>query len=184
MNNWNAIKRFYAAWDRSIQQTSRDQWAMDPYEWENGMLRMTPIEEALWADIRNNDAVFYPQYPVAGCFLDFANPAAKVAIECDGAAYHTDKEKDARRDARLARLGWRVYRITGRDCKTESDPETGNPGIAFRFVRDICNTHSLRRGSTGVQQDREWLDMAESFAEPIMRSMRIRHEIRQMLRAA
>ena len=57
----------------------------------------------------------YPQWPQCGFFLDFANPVARVAIECDGREFH-DSVKDGRRDAILEAEGWTVYRLTGRDC--------------------------------------------------------------------
>jgi very-short-patch-repair endonuclease len=100
VNNWKAIKEFYERNADAILSEPRNEWAIDPYAWAP-FVEMTPIEEWLWGDIRAANAVFYPQWPVGGVFLDFANPVAKVAIECDGAAYHTDKEKDAARDTRL-----------------------------------------------------------------------------------
>jgi hypothetical protein len=180
MNNWNAIRRFYKAWDPVLLNHRQDEWAMDPYEWDNGMIRMTHIETWLWADIRNNSAILYPQYPVGGVFVDFANPVAKVAIECDGAAYHQDKAKDEARDGRLRAMGWSVYRITGSDCRTESDEETGEPGRAYVFVRDICDHHNIRRNSI-EDDDGPWIQMANSFTEEVLFSMRVRADIRNML---
>ncbi|PZX29445.1 uncharacterized protein DUF559 [Cupriavidus phytorum] len=53
--------------------------------------------------------------------MDFGNPVIKIAIECDGAQYH-DAGKDAKRDAELLEMGWRVIRIPGWKClKTGED---------------------------------------------------------------
>lgn len=142
-NDWNRIRAHYARVGPRIMAKQRDEWALDPYAWDNGMIRMTPIEAWFWADIREVSAIFYPQFPVAGVFLDFANPVAKVAIECDGAAYHLDKEKDRQRDQRLQALGWTVHRISGRDCATESDYETGRLSKAGVFVRRIVLEHGI-----------------------------------------
>jgi hypothetical protein len=147
MNDWQAIKAHYQRVNTMILAEQKNEWAIDPYAWDNGMIRLTPIEEWLWADIRQLDAVLYPQYPVCGVFVDFGNPVAKVAIECDGAAYHLDKEKDARRDRMLGNDGWRVYRITGRDCRTEFDEATMTPGFAAKFVRLIGDWHGIRRAA-------------------------------------
>ncbi|MEK6884412.1 MAG: DUF559 domain-containing protein [Nanoarchaeota archaeon] len=77
----------------------------------------TPIEEAMWMNIRTfGKCPMYPQYPVRKYFVDFGNPVVKVAIECDGKQYHTDKEKDLNRDKALLEAGWMVYRINGADC--------------------------------------------------------------------
>lgn len=77
----------------------------------------SPIEEQTWQAIRCfGKAPFYPQYPVGRYFVDFGNPHIKVAIECDGAKWHQDKEKDKNRDLELKKMGWKVYRISGSDC--------------------------------------------------------------------
>lgn len=137
-----ALREFYANANFEIMQARSFEWGIDPYEVD--WLRVfTPIEFALWQDIRQEGLVMYPQYPVAGFFLDFANPLLKVAIECDGAAYHLDKAKDAARDAKLNSLGWVVYRISGRDCKTDFDAETNEPGAARLLVRRVAAQHDV-----------------------------------------
>lgn len=145
MNQWEAIKRHYDQVTPTILAGPKDDWAIDAYAWDGLGFFMTPIEDWLWQDIRQSNSVFYPQYPIAGFFVDFANPKARVAIERDGAAFHLDKEKDAARDATLAALGWTVYRITGRQCRTEQDEETGESGYARKFINEIADRHGLRR---------------------------------------
>jgi very-short-patch-repair endonuclease len=76
---------------------------------------LTPIEAAVWSDIRCAGLPFLPQIPALNYFLDFADPFKKIAIECDGKEWH-DAEKDAKRDARLKAEGWTVYRIPGWKC--------------------------------------------------------------------
>lgn len=137
-----ALREFYANANSEILQAQSNEWGIDPYE-VDWLKVFTPIEYALWQDIRQEGLVMYPQYPVAGFFVDFANPRARVAIECDGAAYHTDAAKDSARDTKLRSFGWSVYRITGRDCKTDTDPETMQIGAARAFVRSICSRHTV-----------------------------------------
>jgi very-short-patch-repair endonuclease len=145
VNDWTRIRAFYRENDAEILKEERCDWGIDAYAWDNGMLDMTPIERWLWHDIRGCNAIFYPQYPVGRYFVDFANPKAKVAIECDGHAYHLDKEKDRLRDAELEAMGWTVYRITGSDCATEYDEETRTPSRARDFVKGIAERHRLSR---------------------------------------
>lgn len=77
----------------------------------------TPIEDDTWHAIRSNGRIpLYPQYPVLKYFTDFANPYLKIIVECDGADYHLDWEKDNNRDYELMEAGWKVYRISGSDC--------------------------------------------------------------------
>ena len=78
--------------------------------------------------------------------MDFANPAAKVCIECDGSQWHKDAEKDAIRQRNIEAKGWTMYRITGRDCKTDSDPETGARSAAREFIDRIAANHPVSRG--------------------------------------
>lgn len=121
-NSWAELAKHYEAAHDEIMAAPRHQYGIDPYAWDEGKgwVWMTPIESAIWSDIRCVGIVMYPQYPACGFFLDFANPRAKVAIECDGREFH-DREADSRRDARLALDGWRVYRLTGRDCLKNDD---------------------------------------------------------------
>lgn len=76
---------------------------------------MTPIEAAVWSDIRCAALPFFPQMPVLRYFLDFADPFKKIGIECDGKEWH-DAAKDAERDANLQSIGWIIYRIPGWKC--------------------------------------------------------------------
>lgn len=161
-NNWQLIKEFYDIFGPKILRGVKNEWAIDAYAWDTGLVRMTPIENWFWQDIRQANAVLYPQYPVAGCFLDFANPVAKVGIECDGYAYHLDKEKDRQRDARLGRLGWTIYRITGADCFKEFDEEERRLSPAAKLMQEICETHGIsrnsRQGRSGFVDIRSLLD--------------------------
>lgn len=42
--------------------------------------------------------------------------------------------------------GWTMYRITGRDCKTDSDSETGAKSAARAFIDRIAANHPVSRG--------------------------------------
>lgn len=57
-------------------------------------------------------------YPVGGYKVDVGFPAAKVAIEADGWAFHSDQEDfqtDRERQNNIALLGWQVLRFTWLD---------------------------------------------------------------------
>jgi very-short-patch-repair endonuclease len=181
-NNWRAIRAFYRAAQPYILEAGANEWGMDPYEWSQfGMVHLTPIEEWLWSDIRACDAVLYPQFPVMRYFADFANPVAKVAIECDGAAFH-DEKKDEIRDRNLRDAGWTVYRFPGWMCRTDSDEETGAPGEARRLMREICDRHGIGRFSRTAEQDRRLergRDLREMLIECIDRSAAIRAAVKE-----
>lgn len=57
-------------------------------------------------------------------YLDLADEATMVAIELDGAAYHDDalaRERDRRRDALLATLGWVTLRFSSRRLHRDAE---------------------------------------------------------------
>lgn len=142
------IRSYYAKHHEAMMASGRE-WFGDPYQWDfEAGIRLTPIERALWHDIRAEDAVLYPQLPVGRFFVDFGNPVARVAIECDGERWHTDKDRDAQRESEIKAIGWAVYRISGRDCFTDLGPiEDDNgrirhhAGAARLFIRDIVAAH-------------------------------------------
>jgi very-short-patch-repair endonuclease len=153
MHNWDAIEAFYAQHHDQIMQ-SANEWGVTPYSWEvDAGVTFTPIESALWSDIRMEGAIFYPQYPVFGYFVDFANPVAKVAIECDGKEFHQDKAKDALRDANLAKNGWKVYRFTGSECMKDCREYYNDDGVLVvelapvqKMLHELVKAHKLRIG--------------------------------------
>lgn len=143
-NKWNEIRAHYAAHEKRILSCSANRWAIDPYLWDQGkgMIFMTPIEENFWADCRDADLILYPQYPACGYFIDFANPVAKVGIECDGKAFHLDSERDARRQSVLERAGWSIFRITGRECNENWDED--RPPAGRRLAELIGRNHGIK----------------------------------------
>lgn len=143
-NNWANIRAHYKRVTPLILDCPKNEWATDPYEWDSIGIYFTPIETWLWHDIRATDVVLYPQYPVGKCFVDFANPKAKVAIECDGAAFH-DEVKDAHRDAQMRAAGWTVYRISGKDCRDGAGTESEERSKAREFIKRIAANHNIGR---------------------------------------
>jgi very-short-patch-repair endonuclease len=91
----------------------------------------------MWSFIRQHGGIFYPQYPLLNCFIDFANPKAKVGIECDGAAYH-DIKKDAKRDRLFEEHGWIIYRFKGSECVKDLTSDT---------VKNLIDLHGVKRGA-------------------------------------
>jgi hypothetical protein len=157
----NAIKALYEFVKPDLLAEPAHRWAHGPYlvDWVS---IFTPIEAALWNDIRCVGAVLYPQYPVGRFYVDFGNPVAKVAIECDGIAYHLDKVADAARQREIEAAGWTVYRITGRDCFTDGrlvydddGCESYEEGAALKFITDISRAHRLSPRFIRTEDDDE-----------------------------
>ena len=150
-DRFDALRGYYRLAAPEIAAEPAHRWALDPYE-VDWLALFTPIECALWADIRITGAVLYPQFPVGRYFADFANPRARVVVECDGAAFHVDAAKDAARQRDIEALGWTVYRLTGKECVSLPSPRFDDdgaeldgeePSMATRFVDDIAARHAL-----------------------------------------
>jgi very-short-patch-repair endonuclease len=75
---------------------------------------LTPSEARLWAAIhrRQLGVQFRRQVIVGGKFIaDFLAAGAKLIVEVDGPDHERRRAADARRDAKLQRLGYRVLRL-------------------------------------------------------------------------
>ena len=74
---------------------------------------LTETEQMLWRRISGKQlgVAFKRQVPVDRYILDFVAPAAKLVVEVDDRTHEFRRTADARRDHKLARLGYRVLRI-------------------------------------------------------------------------
>jgi very-short-patch-repair endonuclease len=52
------------------------------------------------------------QVVVGGYIADFAASSVRLVVEVDGGCHVGRERNDAKRDARLARAGWRVVRVS------------------------------------------------------------------------
>src|SRR5687768_16398040 len=70
-------------------------------------------EQALWVALRSGQlgTPFRRQYPIGHFVADFAAPQARLVVEVDGRSHEQRRTADARRDRKLARLGYRVLRL-------------------------------------------------------------------------
>jgi very-short-patch-repair endonuclease len=77
----------------------------------------SPIERQLYDTLRILGYYVQTQVPCGKYRIDLALPVYKIAIECDGKAYHStpeQKTRDRRKDAYLRKNGWKVLRFSGR----------------------------------------------------------------------
>jgi very-short-patch-repair endonuclease len=139
------IREAYSLLMPRILERARYAKTISPYfiVWD-----FSPIEFNAWTQIRALALPFYPEVPVLGFFLDFADPYRKIGIELDGKDYH-DAVKDAERDRKLNEAGWEIFRITG--------------SMANRWMEDELPDHLRRVDEEGGTQDeederREWDD--------------------------
>ena len=90
------------------------------------MIRMTSLEQSMYKTLLNMQIPFkkWIQFPLGKYKTDFAIPAIKLAVECDGEYWHRQpqaKAHDQKRDSELARFGWTVVRYKEIDIKGNMD---------------------------------------------------------------
>lgn len=87
-----------------------------------GVFWMSPIEFELYEAMRREGLSPIPQFCIKGFFVDFAFPDVDVAIEADGAAYHSGerRDRDRKRDSIIRRAGWTVKRFQGTTIHNKS----------------------------------------------------------------
>ena len=83
----------------------------------------SPLERDVHEALREQCIEAEPGVVVDRYRLDLAvrRGAAMVDIECDGAPFHGDDERDAERDRALREMGWAVVRFSGRRIKHRLD---------------------------------------------------------------
>jgi very-short-patch-repair endonuclease len=107
---------------------------------------LNPFEADVYDALRARDIPLVPQWGVSSYRLDFAaqhpqKPGQFVlAIECDGATYHsapTARDRDRLRQQHLEALGWRFHRIWSQDWFTKRTNEIDRAVRAFELaIRD------------------------------------------------
>lgn len=96
------------------------EFAYAPNEWLESTLAVnpkaeSPFEQAVYADLVRLGFTVIPQVPVGHYRIDLVAEGidARVAIECDGDAYHQDAAADLSRQIVLERCGWKFVRVRG-----------------------------------------------------------------------
>lgn len=91
---------------------------------ETGKATDSPFEDEVLAALKDRNYLVEPQVGTAGYFIDLAvkdpeRPGRYIlAIECDGASYHSSRsarDRDRLRQGVLEGLGWRFHRIWSTD---------------------------------------------------------------------
>lgn len=93
-------------------------------------IRLTSLEQIMKKMLMGMKQVYnfpfepFAQYPLGRYRADFAMPQIKLAIECDGQAWHSHPDKKAQdqmRDAELAKYGWTTVRFSEIDLKENAE---------------------------------------------------------------
>ena len=118
----NAGARGYVR-DKRTENTVRRAWRLEQCAWVNRQ-SLTVSELRLWAELKGRKlgVQFRRQVPLAGRFIvDFCAPSVRLVVEVDGGCHAVRPKADARRDAVLAELGYRVVRVYAGRVMTDLD---------------------------------------------------------------
>jgi very-short-patch-repair endonuclease len=108
----------HKATGRRIQEEAAARPESKRVETPFGVFWMSPIEAELYDAMRKDGLSPNPQFRIEAYYVDFAFPDVKLAIEADGAAYHSDnrKERDRKRDGFLWSRGWTTIHNKAGNC--------------------------------------------------------------------
>lgn len=116
---------------------------------ESGRPTDSPFEDQVLVALSERGYLLEPQVGTAGYFIDMAvrDPELPgryiLAIECDGAAYHSSRsarDRDRLRQGVLEGLGWRFHRIWSTDWFRNSAHETQRAVDAIEEARLALST--------------------------------------------
>jgi len=132
-----------------------------PEEEQTGDVALNPFEADVRDALEARGIETRPQFGASRYRIDLVamhpgKPGRPVlAIECDGAAYHssaTARDRDRLRQAHLQRLGWRFHRIWSTDWFYEREQETERARAAYEeAVRwaDLSDSDAVPASTTG-----------------------------------
>ncbi|SFK12197.1 Very-short-patch-repair endonuclease [Halobacillus dabanensis] len=95
---------------------NRFQYDPEPVEASEYEKCESPIERRLYNGLVSYGLHPRTQYNVGVYRIDIAFPGLKIAIECDGKAFHStasQKAHDRKKDRYLRKNGWKVMRFKG-----------------------------------------------------------------------
>src|SRR5271156_2492799 len=106
---------------------------------------MTGAEQRLWRGLRELGPPnrFRRQYPIGRYIVDFACPAAKLAIELDGGQHAIRRDADTERSIEIAGHGYRVIRFWNGDVMENL------PGVLETTCRELKISLSAPAGGEG-----------------------------------
>ncbi|MFJ6569839.1 AAA domain-containing protein [Streptomyces sp. NPDC091292] len=121
------------------------------------------FEQQVYLRIKDRGYHVVPQFPAGSKRIDLVVIGARgrLAVECDGDAFHhatrEQIENDQRRDRELKRVGWTFWRV--RDSDFRFDPVTALDGLWEELDRQGIRPADYKRSTTAttlVGSDAEW----------------------------
>ena len=134
-------------------------------------VKMNAFEVNIYEELQSRGLQLEPQWGVGGYHLDFAVKDPKVpgrfvmAIECDGAAYHsssTARERDRLRQQQLERLGWKFHRIWSTDWFSDPGPQIEATVQAYTEALAMARNKKAASNEQAVKVQKPVVPVADS----------------------
>jgi len=93
-------------------------------DWQRIKCGRSPIQERLYDALKKEGYRVLAEYETCGYQVDLVIRKYRLAIECDGKAYHSSKEqkkRDRQKTAVLTKNGWKVMRFKGWQINKQLD---------------------------------------------------------------
>ena len=144
-------------------------------------VEMNAFEHNVLEALRSKQIEAEPQWGVSGYRIDLAvkhphRPGRFVmAIECDGASYHsapTARDRDRLRQQHLEALGWRFHRIWSTDWFLRRDEELSRASDAYTRAVEYADRIDARQGQSAEPGAGPPMPASLSAAPPVTRGRR------------
>ena len=122
---------------------------------------LNPFETDVRDHLIRRGIPIVPQYGSSGYWIDFAaqHPSKPgrfvLAIECDGATYHSSesaRDRDRLRQEQLERLGWKFHRIWSGDWFSNKEVALGRTAAAYETAVREADSGASPSQSTRARQ--------------------------------
>jgi very-short-patch-repair endonuclease len=134
---------------------------------------LNPFERDVETRLRAAGIPLIAQYGCSGYWIDYAaqHPARPgqmvLAIECDGATYHssaTARDRDRLRQEHLERLGWTFHRIWSQDWFFHPEAETDRALAAYQAAVAAADHRQSRPAPASLPADQAAADGPDQAA--------------------
>ncbi len=137
---------------------------------------LNPFEQNIYDALAAKGIPLVPQWGVSGYRIDMVakhpqQPGRFVlAIECDGASYHslpTARERDRLRQQQLEALGWRFHRIWSTDWFTRREEEIERAMAAFEAAVESA-AYADEQEDTPPRSHSPKVNIAPAIQSPVL----------------
>lgn len=135
---------------------------------------LNPFEQDIFKNLEDQGISLIPQWGVSNYRIDMVAQHPEkagefvLAIECDGATYHsspTARERDRLRQQQLESLGWRFHRIWSIDWFNNKQEEIERAIKAFEDAVQYANNQAIQRSIDSIDNSEDNSEQYENLSQ-------------------